>query len=313
MKPFLFVASLIFSVTTFSQKIEKYYDWQWKETTLTMARFIGVIEKTDSGWHRQDFFLREHSLQMDGTYEDSACKIPNGQFRYFHSNGNLELKGLCVHGKREGLWLAFHYNGFMSDSAIYSKGYKIGNCYEWYENGSLSDSSIWNADGSGVAVGWFNNGNPSYGGRYSAGYKKNGKWTYYHRNGAVSAIELYKDGVLTDKQYFDEASHPTDTINKDKAASFPGGAKAWEKYLGKKLYFPTQYELVGNDKAIVVIDAIIDEEGNVTNVAVSTPFHPAFDKIAVEIIRKSPRWVPAIKHNRKMSSGIKQPVVFAQE
>jgi hypothetical protein len=101
---------------------------------------------------------------------------------------------------------------------------------------------------------------------------------------------LYKDGVLMNKQYFDEQGNATDTANKDRPASFPGGQKAWVNYLGKKLYFPTQYKLVNADKAIVVVDAVIDEEGNVTDVTVSTPFHPAFDKIAVEVVRKSPKW-----------------------
>jgi len=64
--------------------------------------------------------------------------------------------------------------------------------------------------------------------------------------------------------------------------------------------------------AIVVVEAIIDEEGNVTNVTVSTPFHPAFDKIAVEVLRKSRQWEPSISHNRKVRYRIKQPIYFAQ-
>jgi outer membrane biosynthesis protein TonB len=112
--------------------------------------------------------------------------------------------------------------------------------------------------------------------------------------------------------YYDEQGGVTDTVNKDRPASFPGGLKAWQKYLEKKLYFPPQYKFVNRDKAIVVVDAVIDEEGNVTDVAVSTPFHPAFDKIAVEVVRKSPQWQPAIIHNRKLRHKIRQGVYFSQ-
>ena len=313
MKLFLFLVALIFSVATFAQTIEKYYDYQWKETKPELSRFVAVIDRTDSGWHRRDYFLQEKSLQMEGTYDDSACKIPNGKFRYFHSNGNPDRVGSYVHGKKEGLWLDYHYNGMMSDSTTYSNNHKIGASYGWYEDGSPSDSAVYNADGSGVMVGWFNNGNPSFAGRYGAGGKMNGRWVFYHSNGKVSATEFYNNGVLADKQYFDEKGQATDTTNNDKAASFKGGIKEWQRYLNNKLYFPTNYKLINGDRAIVVIEAVIDEEGNVTNVAVNTPFHPAFDKIAVEVIKKSPRWEPAISHNRKVIYRIKQPVVFRQE
>jgi antitoxin component YwqK of YwqJK toxin-antitoxin module len=311
--PFLFLLAFIISLPTFAQKIETFYDYRWKATTPELARFLAVIEKTDSGWHRSDYFIQERKLQMDGTYEDSACKKGNGIFRYYHSNGTLETVGHYVHGKRDGLWLSYHYNGMMDDSITYNMGHKIGACYQWYENGYPSDSSFWNPDGSGVATGWFNNGNPSYAGRYSAGEKRNGKWVYYHRNGKPSATEMYKDGVLTDKEYYDEKGNPTDTTNKDRSASYPGGSKGWQKYLNNKLYFPTQYKIVNGDKAIVIVDAVIDEEGNVTGVTVSTPFHPAFDKIALEVVRKSQRWEPAIQHNRKVRYKIKQPIYFAQQ
>lgn len=312
MKPFLFLLPLIFSLTTFAQKIEKYYDYRWKETTPENARFYGVAESTDSGWHRRDYFILEKSLQMDGIFEDSSGKIQNGLFRYFHPNGTLQRKGRYIHGKRDGLWMSYHYNGMVSDSTNYSKGHKIGTSLGWYENGYPSDSSVWNADGSGVEVGWFNNGTPSYAGSYGPRAKKQGKWIYYHRNGKTSAIESYKDGGMIDKQYFDEQGNMTDTVNKDRHASYPGGPKSWQKYLVNQLYFPREYKLVNGDKAIVVIEAVIDEEGNVTDVTVGTPFHPAFDKIALEVIRKSRQWEPAIQHHRKIRSRIKQPVVFGQ-
>jgi len=313
MKPLLILLTVIFSSTAFAQKIETYYDYRWKETTPDKARYLGIAEKTDSGWHKRDYFIHERVLQMDGTYDDSACKKPNGHFSYFHANGTLQSAGTYIHGKRDGLWVSYHYNGMMSDSASFINGHKTGASCKWYENGYPSDSSLWNPDGSGVSAGWFNNGNPSYAGRYGPGEKMQGKWMYFHRNGKPSATEMYEDGKLIDKQYYDEEGKSMDTVNRDRNAQFPGGLKGWQKYLNNQLYFPTQYKIVNGDKAIVVVEAIIDEEGNVTDATVSTPFHPAFDKIALQVIRKSPRWEPAISHNRKLPFKIKQPVAFAQQ
>lgn len=53
----------------FAQKIEKFYDWTWKETDIGHARFIATIEKTDSGYARNDYYLREKTLQMRGLFE----------------------------------------------------------------------------------------------------------------------------------------------------------------------------------------------------------------------------------------------------
>lgn len=64
--------------------------------------------------------------------------------------------------------------------------------------------------------------------------------------------------------------------------------------------------------AIVVVDAAIDEEGNVTDILLTAPLHPDFDKIALTVMRKAPKWIPAINHNRKVKFYFRQPVVFQQ-
>jgi beta-xylosidase len=69
--------------------------------------------------------------------------------------------------------------------------------------------------------GWFDNGNPSYAGRLAPDYKSYGKWQYFHKNGQTSAFELYNNGSLVDRQYFDEAGQPVlDTTNKDRSPAF---------------------------------------------------------------------------------------------
>ena len=298
----------------YSQKIERYFDYRWHDTTATNARFYSLMEKTDSGWHRKDYYLHSLSLQMEGLYKDSACKISSGRFRYFHPTRFIESTGTYRDGKKQGLWLHYYSDGIMEDSTVYDNGNPVGIRLSWYHNGYLSDSASYNPDGSGIHVFWFDNGNPSAAGRYAPGYKKYGKWQYFYKNGGPSAFEIYDgSGVLKDKQYFDEKGGPVpDTTNKDKSAEFPGGLKAWGKYLGKALYFPDQYKFTNGDQAVVVVEAIIDEDGKVVDVEAVVPFYPAFDKIALDAVRKSPNWVPAIEHNRKVRHQIRQPIVFSQ-
>jgi hypothetical protein len=314
MKPTCFILLLaIPSLAAFAQKTEKFYDYEWKATDGPHARFYSVVERTDSGYHRQDFYLHDMSLKMEGWFEDSTCKIRSGKFTYIYPGKKLESSGRYVHNKRQGLWLVYHPNGMMADSTAYDDGLPIGTSMAWYSNGFPSDSAVYNSDGSGVKVGWFDNGNPSYAGRLAPDYKSYGKWQYFHKNGQTSAFELYNNGRLVDKQYFDEAGQPVlDTTNKDKDASFVGGTKAWLKYLNSRLYFPTGYIIINSDEAALVITMTIDEDGKIKDAFVSTPFYPPFEKIALGAIHGSPKWQPAMSHNRRISAVFSQPVVFRQ-
>jgi TonB family protein len=104
----------------------------------------------------------------------------------------------------------------------------------------------------------------------------------------------------------------TDTTNRDKNYSFPGGMKAWKKYAAKKAHFPPGWEIKNTNQVTVVVHGVIDEEGNVTEVEASLPFHPDFDKTAISLIQKS-KWIPAVSHNRKVKQGFTLPVTFSQE
>ncbi len=312
MKPFLIFLSLMVPVFAFSQKIEKFYDYRGKETTPENSRYIAVILKTDSGWLRSEYYVRERSLKMKGLYLDSLCKKPNGRFYAFHPNQQIFNFGNYTNGKKDGLWVSYYNNGLMQDSAVYTNGKLTGTELRWHRNRYLSDSSVWNSDGSGVRVAWFDNGEPSLAGRYAAGPRKHGTWVYYHKNGLVSCKEKYDNGQLFEKQYFDEQGLALqDTTSTDRKASFKGGIEQWQRYLQKNLTFPRDYKIVNGDQAVVVVQGIIDESGRMQDVEVTTPFHSSFDRIALDVMRKSPDWIPAVDHNRKVKYYVKQPVTFA--
>lgn len=309
------VAAILLLINLYAnaQKIEKFLDYTDKETDVSNARYYVNIEKTGSGWQRKNYFIRERKLQMAGVYEDSSCQVPLGKFSYFHSNGLLKSSGDFIEGKKEGLWISYYNNGMTSDSTVYKKGNPVGTYLKWHRNGFVSDSAVLNEDGSGVEVTWFDTGSPSSAGRYCSGHYQNGKWQYFHKNGKISAEEIYKNGWLVDRKYFDENGDlQPDTTNKDRTFEFPGGVEAWHKYLHKKGYFPPQYRITNADSVIVVVDAVIDENGKVGDVEIIVPFESAFDNIVKRVVQKSPDWIPAIDHNRKVKSFIRQSIAFIE-
>ena len=119
--------SIVICNNILAQKKETFYDFYWKPCPSAEARFYGTVEKTDSGWFRQDYFVSPLQLQMQVLYEDEACKIANGRVYYFYANGRLSIIGKMIHGKREDVCLSFYSNGMMKDSATYHNDRPIGN------------------------------------------------------------------------------------------------------------------------------------------------------------------------------------------
>lgn len=297
---------------TAQQKTEGYYDYDWKECEPSIARFFSQIEHKDSLWYRKDYFIREKKLQMQGAFHDKACKIGEGDFFYYHANGVLEQTGKYVKGKKQGLWISLHPNKMMHDSILYENGNPIGTALSWHSNGYPEDSTVYGPEGMATRVSWFDNGNVSSAGRLLNG-KPHGTWQYFHSNGILSAKEVYEHGKLVARNYFlEDGKAKNDTSSIDREAAFPGGLDGWAKYLSDHLDFPEGYKITHGDKAIVVIDATIGEDGTVNDVTVSVPFYPAFDRMAEIAMKKSPKWMPAIDHNRKVKAYIRQPVIFSQ-
>ncbi|WP_207512028.1 energy transducer TonB [Longitalea luteola] len=91
-------------------------------------------------------------------------------------------------------------------------------------------------------------------------------------------------------------------------SEYPGGLAAWQRFLYKNLRYP-QEAVDQNIQGVVVVQFIVDKEGNVSDVeAVSGP--QELQAEAIRVIRKSGKWTPAIQNGNKVKSYKKQPVGF---
>jgi TonB family protein len=271
------------------------------------------LQHTDSGSLRFDYFVAGTKPQMKALFEDSACKIYNGQSVFLYANGLVESVGKQIHNKREGICLSFHSNGMIADSTEYHNDRPIGNHYRWYRNGGIQDSVAHLNDSMDVSVSWFDDGVPAAAGYLLYG-NMHGKWQFFRANEKLASAELYDHGKLVSIScYNEDGSAQTDTSKANADASFKGGPGAWQAYLNKNLYWPPNYAFSQGNMATVGVDITINENGKPENVEVSIPFHPAFDKIALDVVRRSPAWKPSICHNRKVKTVFRQPVTFREE
>lgn len=302
-----------FSNQTSAQVKETFYDFFWKPCDPINARFFSTIEKTDSGWLRNDYFIYEKRLQMQALYRDEACKINNGKMVFYHANGNVSVVGSMKDGLQQGVCLSFHNNGMMSDSANYLNGIPVGSRVIWYSNGFMSDSIYHLNDSLDVHMEWFDDGKPAAGGFIKKG-KPHGKWTYYHYNGIQAGELLYHEGKITSCKYFNEdGSEVKDTATANSKSIFKkNGDQGWQDYLNRKLYWPPNYKFSESGTVTVGVEFTIDENGKIIDPYIYLPFHPEFDKIALEVVKNSPAWKPAVQHNRRIKATRRQPISFSQ-
>jgi TonB family protein len=200
----------------------------------------------------------------------------------------------------------------MADSAMFQNGVVTDKRFSWHPNGYVSDSISRLNDSVYIHVGWFDDGKPAFAG-YELNDKRNGKWTFYHHNGQLSASAVYSKGNIISIEYFDEAGKTqTDTSAVNREAMVKGGEAAWRKYLEKNLYWPPGLKFTTPAAVTVGISFVVDENGKVIDAEVSMPFHEEFDRIALKIIKNSPAWLPAIAYNRKVKAYRRQPITFTQ-
>ena len=61
----------------------------------------------------------------------------------------------------------------------------------------------------------------------------------------------------------------------------------------------------------VVVQFLVNIEGNIEDVKIVYSDNSYFDKIATDIIKASPKWNHAIQYNRPVKAFRKQPLTFA--
>jgi protein TonB len=145
---------------------------------------------------------------------------------------------------------------------------------------------------------------------YSKGLP-NGYWYIY--NDPFYEIRLtYEMGVLVDtkKTVKVKDAQKKDSLAKgEKESEFTGGLAAWQRYLNRNLEYP-QRAVKANMQGEVCIAFEIDTTGNIPNCFVWSSVEFSLDEEALRIIRRSPRWIPAIQEGQLKKSYKRQPIVF---
>jgi periplasmic protein TonB len=94
-------------------------------------------------------------------------------------------------------------------------------------------------------------------------------------------------------------------------ASFQGGPGAWARYLQRSL---DSNEPVNNGAPTgsytVIVQFIVDKQGNISDVKALTTHGFGMEEEAIRVIRRGPKWIPAIQNGNPVNAYRKQPVTF---
>jgi periplasmic protein TonB len=93
-----------------------------------------------------------------------------------------------------------------------------------------------------------------------------------------------------------------------KEPEFPGGQQAWLNFLQKYLVAPE--ELEPGQKKNVQIRFQVSAEGIVTNFEIVQSAGNAFDNEVIRVLKKMPKWKPAIQNGQPVARAFTQPVTF---
>ena len=139
----------------------------------------------------------------------------NGEFEFYHSNGQLDGIGSYKDGDgsdlgttgiprsgREGLWKFYSENGQLMIESNFKNGKNDGPFKSYHDNGQLEEEGTFK-DGKkdGLWKYYNDNGQLDQEGNFKDG-KDDGLWKYYSKNGQLEEERTYKDGELIDyKEY----------------------------------------------------------------------------------------------------------------
>jgi TonB family protein len=291
-----------------------YFDWKKKPCGADTAYSKRVGTKVNNKWHVLEYSTKSGQVLCEADYADDGFTIADGPYAWYYDYEQKKVseKGNYKNGKKEGQWKGWYRDNSPWYSTMYVNDHIKGVSLTWRMSGGVSDSTIIDEKGSGYEKSFWQDGKASSYGGFTT-WKKEGDWTYYHRNGRPSSIEKMKGDSVISLSCFDEDGNPsTQYCGKDVESEFPGGQAGWLKYVHDKTakaHFPQEY-FDGKIYGSVMVEFVVDENGDVTDVTLITHADPKLEAIALKTIQSSPKWTPAWQHNRRMKSYKRQPYVF---
>ena len=114
-------------------------------------------------------------------------------------------------------------------------------------------------------------------------------------------------GVDDGKGIIDVPTEPSIFERVEIEAEFPGGVNKWRQYLERNLRVDDQ---VPEGTYAVLIQFVVDKDGNISDVVALTDHGYGMEDEAKRVIKRGPKWNPAIQNGREVKAYRKQLITF---
>lgn len=95
----------------------------------------------------------------------------------------------------------------------------------------------------------------------------------------------------------------------EKGPQFPGGQDSMYSFIVKNLVYPSE-AVSKNIQGRVILEFIVDENGNISDAKVLRGVHPLLDEAAILMLGKMPRWTPGEQRGKPVKVKFRLPVQF---
>jgi len=103
-------------------------------------------------------------------------------------------------------------------------------------------------------------------------------------------------------------------VRVENEAEFPGGHQAWVRYLQQHLNPNAPFENgAPNGTYQVIVKFVVSKDGTISDVNGETKFGYGMEDEAIKIIKRGPKWKPALQNGRNVNAYRRQPITFVVE
>ena len=103
---------------------------------------------------------------------------------------------------------------------------------------------------------------------------------------------------------------PIDFYKVEEKPVFPGGEKAFYKYLSNNIKYP-ETAMKNKIQGTVWVKFIIEKDGSISNVKVIRDANPDLNKEALRVIKSMPNWKPGKQNGKPVRVSYQVPIRFS--
>jgi antitoxin component YwqK of YwqJK toxin-antitoxin module len=288
---------------TQAQEKKIYFDENWKEISSQVnAVYYRTVQKTDSGYLRQDFF-NSGKIQNRALFQDDSLKTHSGQDIFFSEDGKIRIVNNYKNGKRHGLWVRYDSLGTIT-----------------YRQNFILDRK--DGDFIRTEFGYTTTGTYQLD-KYVGDYIKKDK------NGVIRRKEVYEQDKMAAGKCYDVAGNEVAFYPEEEDPIFSKGKVS--TWIASNTTYP-YLAVESNTEGTVLVSFLVDKDGRVVNARMKTASFTRTIKVkrknqvieldehdfsvkacvqnAVDLVASMPNWIPGKIENEPIRSLFQVKVTY---